>query len=170
MWFGYSPGSPAGVGLLIAPQLSHHALKFAPVNQRVIFPAPSVRGQVSCSCLCLQQHRVPALLGVSERDRLIVLQMGTQLFYWGTSTPMWATTVITGGAIWWNDLPNLNPIVVFLLDFCASHTLFITNTMFTHKGVHQCIWHQDTLGRKLMIEFNFNSSVFWPYVWDTKRV
>lgn len=66
------------------------------------------------------------------------------------------------GRIWWNDLPNLNPIVVFLLDFCASHTLFITNTMFTHKG---SISAYGT--RKLMIEFVFISSVSWPYVWDT---
>ncbi|KAI3355931.1 hypothetical protein L3Q82_004479 [Scortum barcoo] len=28
------------------------------------------------------------------------------------------------------------------------------NTMFEHKGVHQCIaWHQDTLGRRSMIDF-----------------
>lgn len=33
-----------------------------------------------------------------REGQLIVLQMGTQLFYWGTSTPRWATTVITGGA------------------------------------------------------------------------
>ncbi|MEQ2297341.1 hypothetical protein AMECASPLE_033792 [Ameca splendens] len=24
------------------------------------------------------------------------------------------------------------------------------NTMFKHKGVHQCTWHQDTLGRRSM--------------------
>ncbi|KAI3358685.1 hypothetical protein L3Q82_015094 [Scortum barcoo] len=39
------------------------------------------------------------------------------------------------------------------MDFCASHSLSITNTMFEHKGVHQCTWHQDTLGRRLMIDF-----------------
>ncbi|KAI3362174.1 hypothetical protein L3Q82_012493, partial [Scortum barcoo] len=34
-------GSGAGVGLLIAPQLSRHVLEFTPVNERVRFPAPS---------------------------------------------------------------------------------------------------------------------------------
>lgn len=36
--------------------------------------------------------------------------------------------------------------VVLLCDYCARHRLYITNTMFRHKGVHMCIWHQDTLG------------------------
>ena len=38
-----------------------------------------------------------------------------------------------------------------LLDFCASHSLSITNTKFKHKGVHMCTRHQDTLGRRSMI-------------------
>ncbi|KAI3359498.1 hypothetical protein L3Q82_013894 [Scortum barcoo] len=43
------------------------------------------------------------------------------------------------------------------------------NTMFEHKGVHQCTWHQDiTLGRSPMIDFVVVSSDLRPYVLDTR--
>ncbi|KAI3355548.1 hypothetical protein L3Q82_018375 [Scortum barcoo] len=48
------------------------------------------------------------------------------------------------------------------------HGLSITNTMFEHKGVHQCTWHQDTLGRRSMIDFVVVSSDLRPYVLDTR--
>ncbi|KAI3372126.1 hypothetical protein L3Q82_006977 [Scortum barcoo] len=40
--------------------------------------------------------------------------------------------------------------------------------MFKHKGVHQCMWHQDTLGRRSMIDFVVISSDLRPYVLDTR--
>ena len=54
--------------------------------------------------------------------------------------------------------PNPNP----------AHSLSITNTMFKHKGVHQCTWHQDALGRRSMIDFVVVSSDLRLYVLDTR--
>uniref|UniRef100_A0A8C6KY55 Reverse transcriptase domain-containing protein n=1 Tax=Nothobranchius furzeri TaxID=105023 RepID=A0A8C6KY55_NOTFU len=42
------------------------------------------------------------------------------------------------------------------------------NTMFRHKGVHMCSWHQDTLGRSSMIDFVVVSSDLRPHVLDTR--
>ncbi|KAK0144605.1 Craniofacial development protein 2 [Merluccius polli] len=71
-------------------------------------------------------------------------------------------------SVTWRGVIGRNASGVQLLDFCARHRLSITNTMFKHKGVHMCTWHQDTLGRSSMNDFVVVSSNLRPHVLDTQ--
>ncbi len=138
----------AVVGLLIAHQLSRHVLEFTPVNERVVFLRLRV-GDRSLTVVCAYgpngSVEYPAFLvslgGVLESvptgDSIVLL--GDFNTHVGSDSDTWR------GVIGRNAPTDLNLSGVQLVDFCASYSLSITNTMFKHKGVHQCTWHQEII-------------------------
>ncbi|KAK3517140.1 hypothetical protein QTP86_003932 [Hemibagrus guttatus] len=161
----------AGVGLLIAPQLSRHVLEFSPVNERVV----SLRLRAGDRCLTVVSAYGPngsveyptfletlrgVLEGAPTGDSIVLL--GDFNTHVGNNSDTWR------GVIGRNGPPDLNSSGVLLLDFYASHSLSITNTMFKHKGVHQYTCYQDTLGWRSMIDLVIVSSDLRPHVLDTR--
>ncbi|KAK3514608.1 hypothetical protein QTP70_021525, partial [Hemibagrus guttatus] len=161
----------AGVGLLIAPQLSRHVLEFSPVNERVVSLCLRARDR----CLTVVSAYGPngsveyptfletlrgVLEGAPTGDSIVLL--GDFNTHVGNGSDTWRSVIGRNGP------PDLNSSGVLLLDFCASHSLSITNTMFKHKGAHQYMWYQDTLGRRSMINLVVVSSDLRPHVLDTR--
>ncbi|TWW71634.1 EARP-interacting protein [Takifugu flavidus] len=157
----------AGVAILVAPQLSACILEFIPVDERVASLRLRVGGRiltVVCAYGPNSSSAYPPFLESLEG----VLK----------SAPSGGSLILLGDfnadSVTWRDLigkngpPDVNPSGVLLLDFCARLRMSITNTLFRHKGVHMCTWHQDALGRRSMIDFVVVSSDLRPYVLDTR--
>ena len=130
--------------LLIAPQFGACTLGFSPVDKRVTVTSLHLRVREQ-ALTAFSESLVGLLKSALNGDSFILL--GVFSVHVGNDSGTWRGKIERSG------LSDLNPSGVLLLDFFASHTLSITNTMFKHKSVHKCMWHQDTLCHRSMIDF-----------------
>ncbi|KAK3534007.1 hypothetical protein QTP86_000514 [Hemibagrus guttatus] len=143
----------AGVGLLIAPQLTQHVLEFSLVNERVV----SLRPRAGDRCLTVVSTYGPngsveyptfletlreVLEGAPTGDSIVLL--GDFNAHVGNDSDTWRGVID--------------------LEWCPD----VTNTIHKHKGAHQYTWYQDTLGRRSMIDVVVMLSDLRPHVLDTR--
>lgn len=120
-------------------------------------------GKVSCiglwprqQCRCLAF--LDTLVGVLEDA-----PPGDPIFLLGNFNPHRRAAIILPGEVWLGD--TVYPIRTPVVFYCWTSVLLslsIINNTFKHTEIHQCTWHQGTLGWRSLINFMIMLSDLQP--------